>query len=204
MQVELITSDGLKQLELSDAVFARRFNESLVHQVVVTCLANTRQGTHAQKSRAAVSGGGRKPWKQKGSGRARAGSIRSPLWRKGGVTFAATQSDYSKKMNKKMYRLGMCSIFSELFRQKRISIFNDFQLEKSKTKELLKVFKQFSLPDNVLIILEDVTIPIYLAARNLPKVDVCAVGSIDPVKLVKFEHILTTDAVLKRLEGALR
>jgi large subunit ribosomal protein L4 len=204
MQVELFTSEGLKQLELSDAVFAQRFNEALVHQVVTSCLANARQGSHAQKNRAAVSGGGKKPWKQKGSGRARAGTIRSPLWRKGGVTFAATPSDYSKKMNKKMYRLGMCSIFSELFRQKRISILDDLRLEKSKTKELLKVLKQFNLPDNVLIILEDVTLPISLAARNLPKVDVCTVRSIDPVKLVKFEHILTTDAALKRLEGALR
>ncbi len=150
MQVTLVTNTGSKEaLQLSEAVFDCRYNEPLIHQVVTAYLAGGRQGTHAQKNRAAVSGGGKKPWKQKGMGRARAGTIRSPLWRSGGVTFAASPQDYSQKVNKKMYRSAMRSIFSELLRQDRVLITDSFSVEEPKTQRLVAKLEEFNV-DGVL------------------------------------------------------
>ena len=167
MQVALVTKDGSNQeLQLSEAVFACRFNEPLVHQVVTAYLAGGRQGTRAQKNRSAVSGGGKKPWKQKGMGRARAGTIRSPLWRSGGVTFAASTQDFSQKVNKKMYRAAMRSICSELLRQERFLVVESFDLEQAKTRDLIAKLQALNITQKLLIILEEVNHTIYLAARK--------------------------------------
>ena len=157
MQVALVTKNGSNQeLQLSEAVFGCRFNEPLIHQVVTAYLAGGRQGTRAQKNRAAVSGGGKKPWKQKGMGRARAGTIRSPLWRSGGVTFAASTQDFSQKVNKKMYRAAMRSICSELLRQDRFVVLESFELEKAKTRDLLAKLQELKINQKVLIVLEEI------------------------------------------------
>jgi large subunit ribosomal protein L4 len=204
MQVALVTQSGTKQeLQLSEAVFGCRFNEPLIHQVVTAYLAGGRQGTHAQKNRSAVSGGGKKPWKQKGMGRARAGTIRSPLWRSGGVTFAASTQDYSQKVNKKMYRSAMRSIFSELLRQDRFVVIDSLVLEQPKTSQLAAKLKAFNLAKKVLIILDEVDNPIYLAARNLPDVNLLDVVAVNPVDLINHEKILITSAALKQIEELL-
>jgi large subunit ribosomal protein L4 len=189
-------------VSVSDEAFGRDFNESLVHQVVVTYLAGARQGSVKQKTRAEVSGGGRKPHRQKGTGRARAGSTRSPLWRSGGKTFAAVPQDHSKKINKKMYRGAMQCIVSELIRQGRLVIVDDFKLEDHKTKGLLAKLSEFQL-DNVLIVSEQVDKNLYLAARNLHGVDVMDADGVDPVSLIGFEKVLVTVPALKKLEGLL-
>ena len=188
-----------KTIEVSDISFMRDFNEGLIHQVVTAYLAGKRTGNHAQKTRSEVRGGGRKPWKQKGTGRARAGTIRSPIWRGGGVTFASKPRDYSQKVNKKMYRVAMASILSELVRQDRMVVVDEFQLDTHKTKDLMA--KLFSLElDDVLIVAEDVSENLYLASRNLPKIDVRDVAGIDPVSLIKFEKVLITVSAIKKLE----
>ena len=178
------------------------FNEPLVHQVVTAYLAAGRAGTRAQKSRSEVSGGGAKPWNQKGTGRARAGSSRSPIWRSGGVTFAAKPKSYAQKINKKMYRAAMRSIFSELIRQKRLIEVEDFKVVNNKTKELVKKLKDMKL-DNVLIVTDEVDENLYFAARNLPKVDVCDMAGVNPVSLINFENVLITASVMKRFEETL-
>lgn len=204
MQVALVTQGGSKQeLQLSEAVFDCRFNEPLIHQVVTAYLAGGRQGTHAQKNRSAVSGGGKKPWKQKGMGRARAGTIRSPLWRSGGVTFAATTQDYSQKVNKKMYRAAMRSICSELLRTDRFVITDSFTLEQPKTSQLVAKLKAFNMPKKVLVILDEVDNGVYLAARNLANVELSDVEAINPVDLINHEKILITSAALKQIEELL-
>lgn len=204
MQVALVTSSGVKEeLQLSEAVFDCRFNEPLIHQVVTAYLAGGRQGTRAQKNRSAVSGGGKKPWKQKGMGRARAGTIRSPLWRSGGVTFAASPQDYSQKVNKKMYRAAMRSIFSELLRQDRFLITDSFILEQAKTRELVVKLKELKLEDKVLIILDEVDARLHLAARNLHTVAVTDVEAINPVDLINHKKILITAPALKQIEELL-
>lgn len=189
-------------IEISEAVFNNQFNEPLVHQVVVACLAKLRQGTHAQKNRAAVSGGGKKPWRQKGTGRARAGTSRSPIWRKGGVTFAAQTQDYSQKVNRKMYRGAMRSILSELIRQERLVVVDSFALPTPKTRDLISKLKELDL-DEVLLVLDEVDENHYLAARNLLNVDVCDMAAADPVNLIRFPKVLMTTAVLKQFEEAL-
>lgn len=204
MQVALVINNGSKEEhQLSEAVFGCRFNEPLVHQVVTAYLAGGRQGTRAQKNRSAVSGGGKKPWKQKGMGRARAGTIRSPLWRSGGVTFAASPQDYSQKVNKKMYRSAMRSIFSELLRQDRFLITESFSLEQAKTHDLVVKLKEFNVTQKVLIILPEVDKNIYLAARNLHTVDISDVEAINPVDLINHEKILITLPALKQIEELL-
>ncbi len=204
MQVALVTKNGSNQeLRLSDTVFGCRFNEPLVHQVVTAYLAGGRQGTRAQKNRAAVSGGGKKPWKQKGMGRARAGTIRSPLWRSGGVTFAASTQDFSQKVNKKMYRAAMRSICSELLRQGRLVVLESFELENAKTRNLITKLHDLQLEGKILIILEEVNENIYLAARNLHKVELVDVEAINPVNLVHYEKILITAPALKQIEELL-
>jgi large subunit ribosomal protein L4 len=193
---------GKEKVTVSDAAFAREFNETLVHQTVVTYLAGARQGTVQQKTRSDVSGGGRKPWRQKGTGRARAGTIRSPLWRTGGVTFAARPQDHSKKLNKKMYRGAMACILSELIRQGRLLVVEDFSVSSHKTKDLVAKLGEFSL-DNVLIVAEDIAENLFLAARNLHKVDVLDAAGLDPVSLIGFEKVLMTVPALKKVEEML-
>ena len=191
-----------EKISLSDATFNKEFNEPLVHQTVVTYLAGARQGTVKQKTRTEVKGGGRKPFRQKGTGRARAGSIRSPLWRGGGKTFAAVPQDHSRKLNKKMYRGAMQCILSELIRQDRLLVVSDFAVESHKTKGLLSKLKEFGL-DNVLIVADEVAENLYLAARNLHKVDVMDVTGLDPVSLIGFEKVLMTVPALKKVEEML-
>ncbi|MEH6576637.1 MAG: 50S ribosomal protein L4 [Amphritea sp.] len=189
-------------VEVSDLAFDKEFNESLVHQVVTAYLAGGRQGTKAQKNRAAVSGGGAKPWRQKGTGRARAGTIRSPLWRTGGVTFAAQPRDHAQKVNKKMYRAAMRCIFSELVRQERLVVVDNFQVEAPKTKQFIAKLDELELA-NVLLITEELEQNLYLAARNVPHVDVRDAAGIDPVSLVGYEKVLVTVPALKKIEEAL-
>ena len=197
--MELILKDAGNALEVSEATFGRDFNEALVHQVVVAYAAGARQGTRKQKTRSEVSGGGAKPWKQKGTGRARAGTIRSPIWRSGGVTFAARPQDHSQKVNRKMYRAALQSIFSELVRQERLVVVENFAVETPKTKDLVAKLKELDLKD-VLIVTEEVEENMCLAARNLYKVDVRDVAGIDPVSLVGFDKILITAAAVKQIE----
>jgi len=189
-------------VSVSEATFAREYNEALVHQVVTAYLAGARQGTRAQKNRSAVAGGGRKPWRQKGTGRARAGTIRSPIWRSGGVTFAASPQDHSQKVNKKMYRAAMRSILSELARTERLLVVENFDVEQPKTKLLVEQLKGFGV-DNVLIVANEVDQNLYLASRNLHKVDVCDVDAVDPVSLVAFDKVMVTVEALKKFEEAL-
>ena len=193
---------GKEKISLSDKSFSREYNEPLVHQTVVTYMAGGRQGSVKQKTRSEVRGGGRKPWRQKGTGRARAGTIRSPIWRSGGVTFAAKPQDYSKKLNKKMYRGAMQCILSELIRQNRLIVVNEFTVESHKTKDLVNKLKEFDL-ENVLIVSDQVQKNLYLAARNLHKVDALDVSGLDPVSLIGFEKVLITVSALKKVEEML-
>ncbi len=180
---------------LSEAVFGQDYNEGIIHQLVVTYMANARAGTRAQKTRSEVSGGGVKPWKQKGTGRARAGTIRSPIWRTGGITFAAKTQDHSKKLNKKMYAVGMRSILSELIRQERLLIVDGFSIDEPKTKVLSAKLAENDLT-SVLIVLAAEDSNLDLASRNIHKVDVCTAYEIDPVSLLAYEKIcMTADAV---------
>jgi large subunit ribosomal protein L4 len=193
---------GKETVSLSDESFDKAYNEPLVHQTVVTYMAGARQGSVKQKTRSEVRGGGRKPWRQKGTGRARAGTIRSPIWRGGGVTFAARPADHSKKLNKKMYRGAMQCILSELIRKERLFVVSEFELGSHKTQDLVNKLKEFEL-DNVLIISEQVEKNLYLAARNLHKVDVLDVTGLDPVSLIGFENVLITVSALKKVEEML-
>ena len=186
-------------VELSEVAFGKEFNEALVHQVVTAYLAGGRQGTRAQKSRAEVSGGGKKPFKQKGTGRARAGSIRSPIWRGGGKTFAAKPQDWEQKVNRKMYRGAMQCILAELVRQDRLILVEDFTVDAPKTKDLLAKLQAFGLA-NVLIITEAVDENLYLAARNLPHVAVIDTAAVDPVSLIGFDKVLMSVPAAKKLE----
>ncbi len=187
---------------VSDVAFGREFNEDLVHQAIVAYMAGGRQGSRAQKTRTEVNGGGKKPFRQKGSGRARAGSIRSPLWRGGGKTFAAKPQDHSQKLNKKMYRAAISSILSELARQGRLVALEGLALEAPKTKVLVQRLAELNL-DNVLIVTDEVDANLCLSARNLVNVDVRDVLGVDPVSLVAYEKVAVTVAALKRFEEIL-
>lgn len=203
MELNIATPEGPKgTVNVSENAFGREFNKDLVHQAIVAYMAGQRQGSKAQKNRAAVSGGGKKPWRQKGTGRARAGTIRSPIWRGGGVTFAAKPRDHSQKLNKKMYRAALRSILSELNRLERLVVVEDFAVDEPKTKGLVQKLAQFDLSD-VLIVVEEVTKNLYLAARNLHKVDARDVAGIDPVSLVRFDKVLITVSALKKIEELL-
>ena len=193
---------GANALTVSETTFGREFNEALVHQVVVAYAAGARQGTRAQKTRSEVSGGGAKPWRQKGTGRARAGTIRSPIWRTGGVTFAAKPQDHSQKVNKKMYRGAMKSILSELVRQERLIVVDNFSVEAPKTKELVAKLKELELTD-ALIVTSEVDENLFLAARNLYKVDARDVAGIDPVSLIAFDKVVITAEAVKQVEEML-
>ena len=187
---------------VSEANFAREYNEALVHQVVTAYLSGARQGTRSQKTRSEVAGGGKKPWRQKGTGRARAGTIRSPIWRSGGVTFAAKPQDHSQKVNRKMYRAAMRSILSELARTDRLMIVEALDVEQPKTKLLVETLKGYGV-DNVLIVADNVDKNLYLASRNLHKVDVLDVSGLDPVSLIDFDKVLMTVPALKKAEEML-
>ena len=186
-------------VDVSDATFGREFNEALVHQVVVSYMAGARQGTKARKTRSEVQGGGRKPYRQKGTGRARAGTIRSPIWRGGGATFAAKPRDYSRKVNKKMYRGAMQAILSELVRQGRLMVTEGFSVNAPRTREAAARLKELEL-SSVLIVVEEVDDNLYLAARNLRDVEVIDVQGINPVNLIGFEKVLFTLGALKKAE----
>ena len=193
---------GTGSVDVAESAFGAEFNEALVHQVVTAYLAGGRAGTKAQKNRAAVRGGGAKPWRQKGTGRARAGTIRSPIWVGGGRTFAAQPRNYQQKVNKKMYRAALRSVLSELVRQDRLVIVEEFALEAPKTKLLATKLKELEL-DNVLLLNEGFDEKLYLAARNLPNVGICDASSIDPVVLIRFEKVLVTLPALKLIEERL-
>ena len=189
-------------VSVSEANFAREYNEALVHQVVTAYLSGARQGTRAQKTRSEVAGGGKKPWRQKGTGRARAGTIRSPIWRSGGVTFAAKPQDHSQKVNRKMYRAAMRSILSELARTDRLMIVEALDVEQPKTKLLVETLKGYGV-DNVLIVADNVDKNLYLASRNLHKVDVRDVEGADPVSLIAYDKVMITVDAVKKFEEAL-
>lgn len=193
---------GSGSVSVSDENFGQEFREALVHQVVTACMAATRSGNAQQKNRAAVSGGGVKPWRQKGTGRARAGTIRSPIWRGGGNVFPSMPRDYAQKINRKMYRAAMRSILSELVRQDRLVAIDSFTVDAPKTKELAGKLSDLGL-ENVLIISDNPDDNLYLAARNLPYVAVCDAAGADPVSLIGFEKVLVTSAALKLLEERL-
>lgn len=203
MELNIATPKGnAGTVEVSDIAFGKEFNQDLVHQAVTAYLAGARQGTRAQKTRSEVSGGGKKPWRQKGTGRARAGTIRSPIWRTGGVTFAAKPQDHSQKLNRKMYRAALRSIMSELARQERLVVVESFDLEAPKTKALVQKLGDYGVQD-VLIVTEEVTENLYLSSRNLHKVDVRDAVGVDPVSLIRFEKVLVTVPALKKIEEML-
>ena len=193
---------GSGTVEVADSAFGAKFNEPLVHQVVNAFLAGGRAGTKAQKNRSQVQGGGAKPWRQKGTGRARAGTIRSPIWVGGGRTFAAKPRDYSQKVNKKMYRAALRSVFSELVRQDRVVVTESITMDAPKTKELAGKLKELGL-DSVLIVNEAFDEKVFLSARNLPDVGICDASSVDPVVLMRFEKVLITLPALKLIEERL-
>ncbi len=200
--MELVVKDAQSALTVSETTFGRDFNEALVHQVVVAYAAGARQGTRAQKTRSDVSGGGAKPFRQKGTGRARAGTIRSPIWRSGGVTFAARPQDHSQKVNRKMYRGAIKSILSELVRQERLIVVDSFSVEAPKTKALIAKLKEHELKE-ALIVTAEVDQNLYLASRNLYKVDVRDAAGIDPVSLIAFDKVVMTAAAVKQIEEML-
>ncbi|MBM4201204.1 MAG: 50S ribosomal protein L4 [Gammaproteobacteria bacterium] len=204
MSLEIPAAPGSvnNPVAVSADIFGQDFNEALVHQAVVWYMAGGRAGTKAQKTRAEVSGGGKKPWKQKGSGRARAGTTRSPLWRTGGVTFAASPRSFEQKLNKKMFRSAMRSIFSELLRQGRLEVHGDILPAEAKTKLLLAALGEGSAR-STLIITEAFDRNLHLAARNVPHVAVATSDSLSPVALVSSERVIITEGAAKRIEAGL-
>ena len=200
--MELTITGSGEGISVSDVAFAKEFNESLVHQVVTAYMAGGRQGTKAQKTRSEVSGGGKKPWRQKGTGRARAGTIRSPIWRAGGVTFAAKPRSFEQKVNRKMYRSAMQSILSELVRQNRLVVVDDMSVDTPKTKAFSAKLKDLGVT-NALILSDNVEQNLHLAARNIPHVDVRDVAGLDPVSLVAVESVVVTVPALKKIEEML-
>jgi len=192
-----------KSLEVSATTFGRDYNEALVHQVVTAYLAGARSGTKAQKTRAEVRGGGAKPWRQKGTGRARAGTIRSPIWRGGGKVFAAVPRDHSQKVNKKMFRGAMQSILSQLVRQNRLVVVEKFEVEQPKTQALLKNLKVLGI-EKALIVTGAWDTNLYLSARNIPTLDIRQAPHLDPVSLIKFDKVLITVDAIRKLEEVLK
>ncbi|MEM8984000.1 MAG: 50S ribosomal protein L4 [Pseudomonadota bacterium] len=203
MSVSVKIAGGSGNVDLAAEAFGVDYNEALVHQVVTAYLAGARQGTKAQKTRSDVRGGGAKPWRQKGTGRARAGTIRSPIWVGGGRAFAARPRDYTQKVNKKMYRAALRSVLSELLRQDRLVIVDELKLEAPKTKLLASKLTDLEL-DNVLIVNDAFDETLFLAARNLANVGIIGVSDVDPVTLIRFEKVLMTVGALKTLEERLR
>ena len=201
--MDLMTKDTNTAVSVSDDVFAYNYNEGLVHQAVVTFMNNARSGNSAQKTRAEVRGGGRKPWNQKGTGRARAGSIRSPIWRSGGVAFASKKRDYSQKLNKKMYKRALRSIISELHRTGNLVVVSDFQCPTIKTKDFIKKMNELEMT-SALIVMAEVGEFEYLASRNLIEFDICDVNALDPLSLLRYKQVLMTEDAVKKLEEQLQ
>ncbi len=202
MSVQINIAGGKGSVDLSDENFAASFKEALIHQVVTAYLAGGRSGTSAQKSRAQVSGGGKKPWRQKGTGRARAGTIRSPIFTGGGQTFARSTRDYSQKINRKMYRGAMRSIVSELARQERLLVVKEIAAKKPGTKELAATLAKLNV-SNGLIILAEEDNNVMLSVRNIPNIDITTVSNVDPVSLVAYEKVLITADAVKSLDEKL-
>ena len=200
--MDIAIHNSKKKVSVSDDAFGASFNEALVHQLVVSYMAGGRAGTRAQKSRSAVRGGGAKPWRQKGTGRARAGTIRSPIWRSGGVTFAASPSDHSVKLNKKMYRVGMRSLVSELLRQDRLILVEELGVTEPKTRQMQARLQELGVND-ALVLTDGLDSAVYLAARNLPNVQVMDIAIVDPVSLIRQEKVIIDAAALKKLEERL-
>jgi large subunit ribosomal protein L4 len=204
MKLKLVSKGAqAEDVQVSDATFARAYNESLVHQVVTAYMAAGRAGTKAQKTKAEVRGGGIKPWRQKGTGQARAGSIRSPIWVGGGRAFAAKPRDFAQKVNRKMYRAAIQTMLSELARQERLVAVSGIELDAPKTKLLVQKLNDLSLGDNVLVLVEGHDEKLELAARNLPYVDVLPVGSLDPVSLARHAKVVATVGAVRMLEERL-
>jgi large subunit ribosomal protein L4 len=201
LEIPSAISSG-EPVQVSEAVFGRDLNEPLIHQLVVAYMAAGRSGTKAQKSRSEVSGGGIKPWRQKGTGRARAGTTRSPLWRTGGATFAAKNRSYAQKLNKKMYRAAMRSIFSELLRQGRLVVVDVIEPVEPKTRELLNTLRGIGL-EKGLVVTHTLSPNLYLAARNLPNIDVCESHNISPVALIQSDKVVLTSEAAKQIEVSL-
>jgi large subunit ribosomal protein L4 len=201
MEISL-RSDGGGSVQVSDQIFGAEYRPGLIHQVVTAYLAGARSGTKAQKNRSSVRGGGSKPYRQKGTGRARAGTASSPIWRGGGVTFAARPRDYSQKVNRKMYRGAVRSILSELARQGRLHVLTEMRLEAPKTKELASKLRELGVSD-VLILTEDFAEALFLAARNLRNVDVIVAQEVEPVSLIAFENLIVTEGAIRKLEERL-
>jgi large subunit ribosomal protein L4 len=200
--MDLQIHNSKETIAVSDAVFGLEFKEGLVHQLVTAYLSAARAGTVAQKSRSDVSGGGSKPWSQKGSGRARSGTSRSPLWRSGGVTFAAQPRDYTQKVNKKMYRAGIRSILSELNRQQRLVVVEDIAVDAPKTKQMSAKLAELGV-SKTLVITETGDENLYLSARNLPYVEVTDVAGINPVNLLRYDHVVVTVGAVRAIEDKL-
>lgn len=197
MEIEIQDLDQM--LTVSEFVFGKSFNEPLIHQVVNSYLSGQRQGSKSQKNRSEVSGSGKKPWRQKGTGRARAGSFRSPIWRSGGVTFAAKPKSYKQKVNRKMYQGAVKSIFSELIRQNRVFIFDKFCIELPKTKILLRYLQHLKI-NNALIILHNLDKNLLYAANNLYGIDVIHLSKINPINLIKYKNVIITIEAIKKIE----
>lgn len=202
LKVLNINTNNSTSTEVVDKVFARDYNQSLLHQVVTAYMATGRQGSKAQKNRSAVSGGGKKPWAQKGTGRARAGTSRSPIWRSGGVTFSAKPRNYAQKVNKKMYKGAISVIFSELVRTDRLKVVKKFDIKDAKTKNITSLLKALDVK-NALLMTDELDKNLYLSSRNLYHVDVCNTQSIDLVSLIGHENVVITEAALKKVEGML-
>ena len=200
--MDIAIHNSKKKVSVSDDAFGASFNEALVHQLVVSYMASARAGTRAQKTRSDVRGGGAKPWRQKGTGRARAGTIRSPLWRSGGVTFAARPQDHSVKLNKKMYRVGMRSLVSELLRQDRLILVEELGVSEPRTKQMKARLDELGVTD-ALVLTDGLDSAVYLAARNIPNVQVMDIAIVDPVSLIRQEKVVIDSAALKKLEERL-
>ena len=200
--MDIAIHNSKKKVSVSDDAFGASFNEALVHQLVVSYMASARAGTRAQKTRSDVRGGGAKPWRQKGTGRARAGTIRSPLWRSGGVTFAARPQDHSVKLNKKMYRVGMRSLVSELLRQERLILVEELGVSEPRTKQMKARLDELGVTD-ALVLTDGLDSAVYLAARNIPNVQVMDIAIVDPVSLIRQEKVVIDSAALKKLEERL-
>ncbi|SJM96454.1 50S ribosomal protein L4 [Crenothrix polyspora] len=198
----LDAQDSVKSLDVSEAVFGQPFNETLVHQLVVKYMANARAGTKAQKTRSDVSGGGIKPWRQKSTGRARAGTTRSPIWRTGGIVFAARPRSYDQKLNKKMFRSAIRSILSELLRQNRLVVSSDMSLDTPKTKVLVEKLKSVDAK-RVLLVVESIDANLALASRNIPYVEVVAAANLNPVLLISSDKVIATPGALKQVQESL-
>jgi len=201
--MHITTRDTNQEVAIDSKIFDREYNEGLVHQAVTTILNAYRSGNSAQKTRSEVRGGGRKPWNQKGSGRARAGTIRSPIWRSGGVTFASKKRDYTQKLNKKMYKAAISAIFSELIRQDRLVVVESINCQEPKTKAFLNLMNNYNV-NEALVLVHDFGETEYLASRNLPQFDICDIEFMDPYSLLRFENVLITSEALKQVEELLQ